>query len=99
MNFLEAATRDVLWKKLFLKISQYSQESCRPATLLKTDYNTSDFTWILRNYEEHLFQRTSANITAASDFFKKLQNSGDELLLYWLLSSDNLLTSYQQLSY
>ena len=99
MNFLEAATRGDLWKKLFLKISQYSQESCRPATLLKTDYNTSDFTWILQNYEEDLFQRTSANITAASDFFKKLQNSGDELLLHWLLSSDNLLTSYQQLSY
>ena len=26
-NYLEAATGGVLWKKLFLKISQYSQES------------------------------------------------------------------------
>ena len=37
MNFSEAATGGDLWKKLFLKISQYSQESCRPATFLKTD--------------------------------------------------------------
>ena len=43
MNFSEAATGDVLRKKLFLKISQYSQESCRPATLLKTDSNTGVF--------------------------------------------------------
>ena len=30
-------------KKLFLKISQYSNESCRPATLLKTDSNAGVF--------------------------------------------------------
>ena len=43
MNFSEAATRGVLLKKLFLKIGQYTQESCRPATLLKRDSNTGAF--------------------------------------------------------
>ena len=43
MNFSEAATGSVSWKKLFLKILQYSQESCRSATLLKTDFNTDVF--------------------------------------------------------
>ena len=51
-------------KKLFLKISQYSQESIyvraslflikvagiRPATLLKRDSNTVVLLWILRNF-------------------------------------------------
>ena len=61
MNFSEAATASILWKKLFLKTSQYSQESCRPATLLKRDSNTGFFLWILRNFQEHLFWRTSVN--------------------------------------
>ena len=43
MNFSEAATGGVLCKKLFLKISQYSQESYRPATLLKPDSKTRVF--------------------------------------------------------
>ena len=46
----ETTTGVVLWKKLPLKISQYSQESCRPATLLKTDSNTGVFLWILQNF-------------------------------------------------
>ena len=41
MNFSEATTGGVLWKKLFLKIPQYSQESCRRATLLKRDSNAT----------------------------------------------------------
>ena len=45
MNFSEEATGGVLWKKLFLQILQYSQESWRPATLLKTDSNTGVFLW------------------------------------------------------
>ena len=82
MNFSEAATGGVLWKKMFLKISQYSQESCRPATLSKRDSNTVAFLWILlifKNtcFEEHL-------LTVASDFLKQLQNTGEQLLLYWL---------------
>ena len=50
MIFLEATTGGVLWKKLFLKHLQYSQESCRPATLLKKDSDTGVFLWILRNF-------------------------------------------------
>ena len=83
MNFSEAATRGVLWKKLFFKILQYSQESRRFATFLKTDSKTGVFLWILQNLWENLIQRTSAN-KAASDFLKQLQNSGKQLLLYWL---------------
>ena len=66
MNFSETATGGVLWKKLFLKILQYSQERCRPATLLKRDSNSE----IFKNtyFEEHL-------LTAVSVFFKQLQNS------------------------
>ena len=41
-NFSEAATGDVLWKKVFLKISQNSQEN----------------TFGLRNFQKHLFYRT-----------------------------------------
>ena len=83
MNFSKAVNRGVLWKKLFLKILQYSQESRRSATFLKTDSKTGVFLWILQNLYEHLIQRTSAN-KAASDFSKQLQNSGKQLLLYWL---------------
>ena len=85
MDFSEAATGGVLWKKLFLKILQFSQESCRPATLLKTHSNTGAFLWILRKFQEHLFQRTSAQWVAAS-------------ALTLLISSDNLLTGYEQVS-
>ena len=84
MNFSEAATGGILWKKLLLKVLQYSQESCRPASLLKTDSNTGVFLWILRNFQEHLFRRTSALWAAAS-------------VLTLLLNSDNLLTGYEQL--
>ena len=86
MDFSEAATGGVLWKKLFLKISQYSQESCRPTTLLKTHSNTDVFLWMLRNLKEHLFQRRSAQWAAVS-------------VLTLLLSSDNSLTGYEQLNY
>ena len=36
---------------------------------------------------------------AASDFLRQLQNSNEQLLLYWLffLSSDDLSTGYEQL--
>ena len=67
MNFLEALTGGVLWKKLFLKIFQYSQaEYCE---IFKNSY-----------FEEHL-------LTAASDFLKQLRKSGEQLHLYWLFYS------------
>ena len=58
----EAATGGVLWKKLFLKISQYSQENTcvgvsfnktaglKPCKFLKRDSNVGVFLWILRNF-------------------------------------------------
>ena len=65
MNFSEAATEGVLWRKLFLKISQYSKQSCRPAYLLKRDFNTafsSEDGEIFMNtyFEEHLLTAASA---------------------------------------
>ena len=36
-------------KKLFSKISQYSLESCRPASLLETDSNTGVFDQVYSN--------------------------------------------------
>ena len=69
-------------KKLFWNILQYSQESCRLATLLKRDSNTGVFLWVLRNFWEHVFW--IALVTAGSEFLKQLQNTGEQLLLYWL---------------
>ena len=50
MKFSEAVTGGVLWKKLFLRILKYLQESCRPATLLKRDSNAGVFLWILWSF-------------------------------------------------
>ena len=99
MNFSEAAIGGVLWKKLLLKILQYSQESCRLATLLKTDSSTGVFLWILRDLKENLFQRKSAD--GCFWFFKTAteQRWAAASVLTLLLSSDNLLTGYEQLSY
>ena len=49
-NFSEAASGSVRWRKLFLKNLLYSQESCRPATLLKRDSNKDVFLWIPWNF-------------------------------------------------
>ena len=76
-NFSEALAGGVLWKKLFLNILQYLQESFRPATLLKRDSNTDVFLTILRNFWEHLFWRTFTN--GYFCFLKKLENSGEQL--------------------
>ena len=51
IQITEAATRDVLWKKVFLKISQYSQEKhlrqcCRPETNLSKLINLNDI-WLI----------------------------------------------------
>ena len=44
MIFSEAATGGVLWKKAVLNLfSHYSQGSCGPVTLLKTDSSEGDF--------------------------------------------------------
>ena len=58
----EAAAGDVQWNKVFLKISQVSQEclSKKVAVLgacnfIKKDSNTGVFLWILWIIQEHLF--------------------------------------------
>ena len=86
MNISEAASGDFLWKKLFLKFSQHPQQSCRPATLLKAESNTGVFLSTLQNFKEHLFRETCARWAVDSE-------------LTLLLTSDNLLTDYEQLNY
>ena len=98
MNFSEAATGGVLWKKLFLKISQYSQENCRPSTLLETDSNTGVFLWILLDFWERLFKNICWRLLL---IFKTAteQRWAAASVLTLLLSSDNLLTGYEQWNY
>ena len=98
LYFSEAATGGVLWKKLFLKISQYSQENCRPSTLLETDSNTGVFLWILLDFWERLFKNICWRLLL---IFKTAteQRWAAASVLTLLLSSDNLLTGYEQLSY
>ena len=76
-------------KKLFLKISQYSQEktcvavpfliklqALRPATLLKTDSSTGIFLWILRNFKNIYFgehMRTAASVDSYLLFYNYIQ--------------------------
>ena len=61
-QFSEAATGGVLLKKVFLEISQNSQENtCARVFFNKvTGQGTGVFLWILGNFQEHLFlQNTS----------------------------------------
>ena len=86
MNFSEEATGGVLWKRLFLLISQYSQESCRPATLLKRESNTCFFSLNIAKSFRTSFPK---NICQVSNCF-----SIDSFIKFTYL-----LTGYKQLSY
>ena len=58
-------------------------------------------TWNLFS-ETEIFKNTYSEehlLMSASDFLKRLQNTSEQLLLYWLFQSDNLVTSYEQISY
>ena len=75
----EATTRGVLWKKVFFKISQISQENTfnqslffikvaglRPATLSKRDSDIGVFLWILRIFKNTFFTenlQTTASVS------------------------------------
>ena len=48
-EYFRSNHRMCFMKKLFLKISQYSLESCRPASLLETDSNTGVFDQVYSN--------------------------------------------------
>ena len=69
----EATTEGVLHKKLFLKISQNSQENtCARVPfliLIKNDSGTGIFLWISGNFQEHLYYATPPN-----DYFCNMQN-------------------------
>ena len=77
-------------KKTVIKILQISQkntcfgvsfliklQALRPVTLLKRDSNTIIFLWNLRNFQEHLFWRTtiSENLTSESSFCVTCNNN------------------------
>ena len=96
MNFSEAATEGVLWKKLFLKIAQYSQASSRPATLSPTQVFSSKYCKIIIL---RTLPRTSTN--DCFWFFKTAIENRWVIasVLTLLLSSDNLITSYAQLRF
>ena len=78
----EATTGGVLWEKVFLETLQNSQENTctslffkkvaglRPATLLKKESGTGVSLWIVQNFLEHLFYRTTLD-----DCFSILQQS------------------------
>ena len=78
---------------------KYPQESFRPATLLKRDSNTNVFLWILQIFKNSYFDEHL--LTTASDFFKTAteQQWSATSVLTLFLSSGNLLTGYEQLSY
>ena len=84
MNFSEAATGGVLIKKAVLKI--FGKIHRKVAGLQSFNKETptqmfsSEYCDIFKNtyFEGHLLK-------AVSDFLKQLQNSGQQLLLYWLL--------------
>ena len=97
MNFSEATTVGVLWKKLFLKRLQYSQESSRPANLLKRDSSTGVFPWIVQNFYEHLFLRASAN--NCFWFFKTATEKWWSAACVLTLVFIKLLTGNEQLGY
>ena len=49
-------------KKLFLNFFEYSLENtCAGVSLFLRDSNTGVFLWVLRNFQERLFWRTSTN--------------------------------------
>ena len=83
INFSEAANGGALIKKLFLKdnfaIFTRNLQACN-FIKKRLQRFSSKYCEILKTtyFEEHL-------ITAASDFLKQLQNSSEQLLLYWLL--------------
>ena len=67
LKYSEATTRGVLLKKVFLVISQNSQENTcvRVSFLIKLQAAPATFLWILRNFKNTVFYRTP--LVAASD--------------------------------
>ena len=55
-NFAITTGKHLCWSHFLIQLQAF-----RPATLLKSDSNTSFFLWILRKFWEHLFWSTSSN--------------------------------------
>ena len=55
-NFVILTGKHLCWSFFLIKLQVFW-----PATLLKRGSNTSVFLWILRNFQEYLLWRTSAN--------------------------------------
>ena len=55
-NFTMFMRKHLCWSVFSIKLQAF-----RPITLLKRESNTGYFLWILQNFQEHLFWRTSAN--------------------------------------
>ena len=53
-NFATFTGKHLCWNLFLIKLQAFRPDS-------KKDFNTGVFLWILRNFEEHLFWRTSAN--------------------------------------
>ena len=71
-NFANFTGKRLYWSLFFKKLRAF-----RPATLLKRDSYKGVFLWNLRNYEEHLFWRTSERLLLCIDYF----------IIYWFLQS------------
>ena len=63
-NFPIFTGKHLSWSLFLIKL-----QSFRSATLLKRDPNTGVFLWVLQNFSEHLFWRTSANDCFCLGFF------------------------------
>ena len=60
------------WKYLFWSIFLIKLEAFRSPALLKRDSNTGIFLWILQNFYEQLFYRTSADCFSTCSSFHSL---------------------------
>ena len=76
-DFSRSTHRRCFMKKAVLKVSQYSQESSRPATLPKTDSNTGVFLWILNYFLKILRKQPQSRWAAVSIRGHKGQNSAE----------------------
>ena len=96
----EAVTGGVLWKKLFLEISQNSQEntSARVSFLVKLQAwsrqlcqkrhpGTGVFLWILQNFQEHLSYRTPLSGCFWGHWYISIPPGNNrKLLVFWCFS-------------
>ena len=96
MNFLEAATRGVLWEKLFLKKSAIFTGKLQVCNSIKKRLQHKCFPLSIAK-----FLRTPILKNICFSFFKTAaeQRWAAPSLLTFFLSSDNLFTGYEQLSY